>query len=47
MIIIKFDNGTFKIQSIKSVCGNIHERINKRSDIVMLRNFMENHPLKL
>lgn len=43
--VVTFKNGILEIPSLKSVKGNLHERINKRFKIVMLRDFMKYHPM--
>lgn len=43
--VIYFDNFQFKVESIKDVKGgNIHQRINRRFEILQLKRLIENHP---
>lgn len=43
--VVTFKDGVLKIPDIKKVEGSLHERINKRYNIVMLRDFMLHHPM--
>lgn len=38
-------NPTLEIPSIKTVKGNLHQRINQRHKIKQLEMFLENHPM--
>jgi len=43
--VINFDNGIIEIPSIKTVNGNLHQRINQRHNIKRMEEFLTKDPM--